>query len=434
MTSLVITLHRAHRPSGGAPLRNWQNIQALRRLGPVDVVSLGLGPSDGPEVVDGIREWIPFPVETGRWARARAAAWMLRPGVFPGADQVWSTRVASWLDQRMTAMRYDVVVVEGLSVATYAPRLKRAGCRLVFDAHNVESVLHESVMRSLHGSSPGAVRRSKNALLQSRILSVEGRAIAAADVVWTCSAEDVVHVQSVYGRTAGVAVVPNGVDVERYRSETTSRADADWSGLPVTLVYPGSFDYVPNEDAAVRLIREVLPAVRARGAAVRLVLIGRSPTAAMREAAGSDPAVEITGSVSDIVPHLRQPGIITLPIALGGGTRLKILEAAAIGRPIVSTAKGAEGIEAVDGEHLLLRETPDSIADAAVGLWHRPDLRGHLCERALALVRARYSWPAVAEAVARSLGTSLPQASVLDAASASSGSSDMHRSSQAGRR
>ena len=177
--------------------------------------------------------------------------------------------------------------------------------------------------------------------------------------------------------------MPNGVDVESYRRVDALPAGADWSRLPITLLYPGLFNYLPNEDAAIRLIKEVLPAVRARGRAARVVLVGRNPTPSLLEAARHDPGVEVTGAVESVVPYLEQPCVVTLPIAIASGTRLKILEAFAVGRPVVSSAKGAEGIDAVDGEHLLIRETPDSMAAAVIDLWNRPVLRSDsLRERA----------------------------------------------------
>jgi glycosyltransferase involved in cell wall biosynthesis len=105
-----------------------------------------------------------------------------------------------------------------------------------------------------------------------------------------------------------------------------------------------------------------------------------------------------------VLPYLEQACVVTLPIAWGSGTRLKILEAFAVGRPVVSTAKGAEGLDVVDGEHLLIRDDAAAIANAAIELWHRPDVRSRVCGNAFELVARRYSWPAAAERIAESLG------------------------------
>ena len=193
-----------------------------------------------------------------------------------------------------------------------------------------------------------------------------------------------------------------------YRRPGAPDVRGDWKALPITLVFPGSFSYYPNEEAALRIVNEVLPCVRARGHDARVLLVGRDPTPRMLASARQDDAVEITGAVDSVLPYLERPGVVTLPITLGSGTRLKILEAFAVGRPVVTTAKGAEGIEAVDGEHLLVRDTPSAIADAAIRLWHEPEGRHALCSKALDLVRRHYSWPVVAEQIAESLRATLP--------------------------
>ena len=104
----------------------------------------------------------------------------------------------------------------------------------------------------------------------------------------------------------------------------------------------------------------------------------------------------MTGAVDSIVPYLEQPCVVTLPIAIGSGTRLKIVEAFAVGRPVVSSAKGAEGIDAVDGEHLLLA-TARGDGAAVIDLWSSPAMRGTICKSALELARVRYSWSAATD-------------------------------------
>src|SRR5687767_2092879 len=211
------------------------------------------------------------------------------------------------------------------------------------------------------------------------MLTTEKQIVEAADLIWACSDFDAREIARVYGRGSGVTVVPNAVDVEAYRRPGASPPGADWSGTPLTMLYAGLFAYPPNAEAARRLVREVLPAVRARGREARVVLVGRDPAPELLEAAREIPGIELTGAVENVVPYLERPCIVTLPITVGSGTRLKILEAFAVGRPVVSTSKGAEGLDAVDGDHLLIREDIDTIADAVIDLWDRPHLRAHVC-------------------------------------------------------
>ena len=401
MTSIVLTSYRPHRPTGGAPLRNWQNIKALSSFGPVDVVSVGV--NDAGEAVEGIREWVPFSSESRtRWDRFKTACSPLRPGVHPAVDVYRSQPVTAWLRERASRVRYDFAVIETISLAAYLDDLKQVAHRVIFDAHNVEGSLYSALTAG--DARTSFAQRLKNRVLSRRMLANERRVVNGADLIWACSDIDARGIAQVYGRRSGVTVVPNAVDVDAYRGRGASLPGADWSGTPLTMVYPGLFAYQPNEDAALRLVREVLPAIRARGIAARVVLVGRDPTPALRDAAGQVGDVELTGAVESALPYLERPCIVTLPIQVGSGTRLKILEAFAVGRPVISTAKGAEGLAVIDGEHMLIRDEVETMAAAAIDLWHRPPQRLLLCERALALVRARYSWSVAFERIAQSLG------------------------------
>jgi glycosyltransferase involved in cell wall biosynthesis len=404
MNTLVLASDRPHRPAGGYALRVLQNIRALALLGPVDVMSVGV--EDPAEVVEGVRDWVPFSIRThSTWGSIKSKAWPLRPGVYPGVDLYHSTTVQRHI-QRATARRgYDVAVIEGILMSSYLDDLKRGGCRVVFDAHNIEDKLHEAVVQARSGPTPSLVQRAKDRVLRRRMTQTEKQAILAADVLWACSERDAREIERVYETSTPVMVVPNGVDVETYRRAGAPQPADDWSDVPITLLYPGLFRYSPNEDAALRLVREVLPAVRARGYRARVVLVGREPTPAMSAAAKQDPWVTVTGTVESVLPYLEQPCVVTLPLMLGSGTRLKIVEAFAVGRPVVSTAKGAEGIDAVDGEHLLIRDDVDAMAAAVIDLWNRPGLRTHLCTNAHHLVRTRYSWSVAATRIAHSLVT-----------------------------
>ena len=169
-------------------------------------------------------------------------------------------------------------MLEGIAVTSYVDVLKRAGCRLVFDAHNVESVFQSSVMSALSGRRPSIVPPGEG--LDPESAHDRGGATRrhAADVVWACSDHDARQLERIHGRRTGMTVVPNGVDVESYRRARRAPRGSGLEPLPITLLYPGLFNYLPNEDAATRLIRDVLPAVRARGGSARLVLVGRNPT------------------------------------------------------------------------------------------------------------------------------------------------------------
>jgi polysaccharide biosynthesis protein PslH len=401
VTSLVLTNYPPHRRFSGAALRNWQNIRALGSFGPVDVVTVGV--DDPPEPVAGIREWFPVSFRSrSAWDEFKTLCAPVRPYTHPGIDAYHCERAVKWLRGRGSRDGYDLAVIETVFLAAYLKDLRGCADRVVFDAHNVESMLQAEPLFDDLDETQSLLTRTKQRVLRHRMMVAEKHVITRADLVWACSEADARHIECLYGRGAGVTVVPNGVDVEAYRRSPSSPA-LDWSTGPLTMLYPGLLSYLPNEDAALRLIKHVLPAVRGRGYQARVVLVGRDPGSLLLDAAKQVPDVEVTGAVENVVPYLHQPCVVTLPIATGGGTRLKILEAFAAGAPVVSSAKGAEGIAVEDGRHLLLREEPDAVAEAVIQIWRRPDLRRHLCENALELVRRHYSWPAVTQVIGRSL-------------------------------
>ena len=272
--------------------------------------------------------------------RVKNRCWLLRPGVCPLIDRHHLKAARSWIEERLAADRYDIAVIETLSLSSYLDQFKRAGCLVIFDAHNAEAALRASIVAAHADSRGWNWVGVKDGILQHRLKSAEGRAVLGADVVWACSNHDAQQLQYAYGTPSQLTIVPNGIDVDAYRRPNVINPGADWSRVPMTLVYTGSFAYPPNAEAAMRLLDEVVPAIRKRGHRVRVVLAGRSPTPAMQSVARRDAAVVVTGMVDSVLPILEQPCIVTLPIVRGSGTRLKILEAFAVGRPVVRYSQG----------------------------------------------------------------------------------------------
>ena len=401
MTSLVLTRFKPGTGNGGSALRNWQNIQGLGCLGPVDVVSVGAGV--GSHSVAGVRFWQHFPLNEvigrrKRTERMRSRLWRLRRGAHPMVEMYRHVEVVGALRTMLARERYDVALISEVFLAGYLPEVKRAGCRIIFDCHNIESALATELDAAKVATAPMGYRLSMR-LLQRRMFATERHAAMESDVVWACSETDAHGLEQFFGLRRKVAVVPNGVNVAAYRPVVFASSNS-WDPELITLLYPGTFSFFPNEDAALRLIREVLPALRAAGRAVRVMLVGRDLTDAMRSAVAEDVDVVVTGAVESILPYFHQPCVVTLPISVGSGTRLKVLEAFAAGCPVVSTSKAVEGIDGLDGLHLLVREGPVEIATAVMQVWDDQAMRMRLCTSAFELVRDSYSWEAAADRIA----------------------------------
>jgi glycosyltransferase involved in cell wall biosynthesis len=193
-----------------------------------------------------------------------------------------------------------------------------------------------------------------------------------------------------------VSDVPTGVDTEFFQP-TGSVAPA-----PHNLVFTGSMDWLPNEDAIRWFTGEVLPRVRRTLPDVELTVVGRDPFPGLLELSARDPGVVVTGRVADVRPYMERAAAYVVPIRVGGGTRLKIYEAMAMAKPVISTTVGAEGLPVRDGQELLIGDTPDEFAAAVVRVLEDEVLARELGARAAATVRARFGWDKVAASFAES--------------------------------
>jgi glycosyltransferase involved in cell wall biosynthesis len=187
-----------------------------------------------------------------------------------------------------------------------------------------------------------------------------------------------------------VSSVPTGVDTEFFRPSGREARQ------PHEIVFTGSMDWMPNEDAIEWFVRDVLPSIRARVPDVSLTVVGRNPPAAVRALQASDTGIIVTGSVPDVRPYMERAAVFIVPIRIGGGTRLKIFEAMGMERPVVSTTIGAEGLPVRDGVDVLLADAPEAFAGAVVSLLLDPALANAIGQAAAAAVRQEYGWDLVA--------------------------------------
>jgi glycosyltransferase involved in cell wall biosynthesis len=185
-----------------------------------------------------------------------------------------------------------------------------------------------------------------------------------------------------------INVIPNGVDIQNYKPLPTEN-------LPSALLFIGNMGYPPCADAALYLCNEILPHVRRRMSGVEVWIVGRNPRAEVIELNGD--GVHVTGRVDDVVPYYQKSAICVVPLRAGGGTRLKILEAMALGRPVVSTTIGCEGLDVVDNEHLMVADTPEQFAEKIERLLTDRQLFERISANGRKLVETRYDWDRIAE-------------------------------------
>lgn len=278
---------------------------------------------------------------------------------------------------------YDAVIAITLGSAPYVAGLDVP--LKVLDQHNVEC----EVIRRQSRNEPTLLRRLRCVPTWMKAQRFERRMTSAFDAIAVVSEPERELMAAVLHRHGGkgIFVVPNGVDPALLDYEPPAKT-------PGTIIFTGALTYKPNYYAALDLCREILPTVRAELGDVRLRItgnIGNVDTAPFMA-----DGVEFTGYVPDLRPVLGAASALVVPLRFGGGTRIKILEAMAIGTPVVSTPMGAEGIDAQDGAHLLLGDSPSDVARQTCRLLSEPDLGVTLARNARNLVRERYQWTAIA--------------------------------------
>lgn len=181
-------------------------------------------------------------------------------------------------------------------------------------------------------------------------------------------------------------IIANGVDTTYFDlPEETAPSN--------TLVFTGAMNYFPNADGITYFITEILPLIRRTIPDVTLYVVGTSPPESVARLASAN--VVVTGRVEDVRPYVRKAGVYVVPLRMGGGTRLKVLEALAMRRPIVTTSLGCEGIDVADGDSVLIADEPQSFADATIRLLRDAALRRTLVRRGHDLVRSRYDWSVI---------------------------------------
>jgi len=288
--------------------------------------------------------------------------------------------------------RVDAAVMLELSALAAAPLIRRLspGTVRILDAFNVNHLLLADELRET--TDPCALRTLRRDL--RRVEWTERHLDRFVHGIWTCSEQDRGAFQQ-HNRVPAF-VVPNGVDTRRLAFIP------DLVSEPRVL-FCGSLRYPPNADGLRWFWREVWPHVVRSAAAARLTVVGSGGQPQDFPEVAADPRVDFAGEVPDVAAFYSRAAVAVCPLRFGSGTRLKILEAMSLGAPVVSTRKGAEGIECEHDRHLLLADAPDDFAAAVVRLLTDRQAAQRLRRAARMMVEQRYDWDRVADAARASL-------------------------------
>lgn len=373
--------------NSGGRLRSFHILSELSRRHRVTLLtthSPGGSPEDLRAQLPGCEQVVSFPHVVPKRDSARFAGAVLRSWVSPLPVDLWRWRVPALRQaarQLISGQAVDLCVADFLSAI---PNLPLGGSvPVILFEHNVEHI----IWRRLSRIEPRMWRRVLLELEWRKMRRFEARACARASLTLAVSDADRAALQANAPR-AVICSIPTGVD-------TSFFAPNGWQEAPAAVVFTGSMDWYPNEDAILYFIRSILPRIRREVPEVSLTVAGRSPTPHLREAAASTD-VRVTGTVDDVRPYVSEAAVFVVPLRVGGGTRLKIFEALAMGKAVVSTTVGAEGLPLVPGEHFLRADDPADFARAVVSLLRDPAGRKVLGAAGRRLVEERYGWAQVA--------------------------------------
>jgi glycosyltransferase involved in cell wall biosynthesis len=285
------------------------------------------------------------------------------------------------VERHVAARDVDVCVADFLVAIPNVPL--RSPLPLIFFEHNVEHMIWKRLSRI----ETRPWRRMLLELEWRKVRRIEAEACHRASLTLAVSEEDR-QLLLATAPGARVAAIPTGVDTS-YFAPNGSQEN------PTSLVFTGSMDWFPNEDAILHAIDNILPLIRSEVPAVSLTVAGRNPTSRLRGAAARAAGVRITGTVEDVRPYIAEAALYVVPLRVGGGTRLKILEALAMGKAVVSTTIGAEGLPLVPGAHFVRADDPRDFARAILDLLRDPGRRKMLGSAGRQLVEQRHSWPQV---------------------------------------
>ncbi len=391
MKILWLKTELLHPVDKGGKIRTYQMLKQLRHHHFITYLTLCDPAVDAPEAFEQAEEYCHRLKAIPHTARQKfSAAFYYELGLnlgspLPYAIQKYrSATMAQAIKRELHEGDYDVVVCDFLTPSINMP--ERIQVPMVLFQHNVEAV----IWARHYQTTTNKLKKAFFFNQWRKMLNYERKTCQRFDAVVAVSDVDRDLMRKDFGIDC-VYDIPTGVDTHYFAPR---RAATN----PYELVFTGSMDWLPNEDAILYFSDEVLPKIAAQIPDVRLTVVGRNPTARLAALAAANPRITITGRVDDVRPYISEAAAYVVPMRIGGGTRLKIYEAMAMAKPVISTSVGAEGLAVRSGEELLLADSPQAFAQAVVAVLQERAFAAQLGENARSVVCERFGWNRVANA------------------------------------
>ena len=303
--------------------------------------------------------------------------------------------IAKYIDKRVFDMietvfareKIQAVLVEQLHMAAYGKFIaeRYPATPVVLRQHNVES----TIMNRFYKRQTNLLVKIYGWLQYVKLFRYESEIVSAFDKCLMLTRNDFNRIRSM-NRSVRACVVNAGVDVRKYAPADSAQIDGN------TLIFVGDMKWRPNEDALIWFLNHIFKPIEREIPSVRLIVVGKDPSEKIRKFANWK-NIAVTGWVPDERPYLAKAALVIVPLRIGGGMRIKILNAMAMGKCVVSTSIGAEGIDAVNGRHIVLADRPAAFAGEVCRILKNPAAAEKIGAAARDLALQKYAWPVVLE-------------------------------------
>lgn len=396
MRLLFLTPQLPYPPEQGAALRNWGIIQELSKRHEIHLLTFADFPLPQPGLASVTT--VPFPQRSTR-QRLQSLFTSSEPDM---AGRLSSAAFAEALATLLQRHRFDVVQVEGIEMVPYAlPYLAQATRpRFVYDAHNAEADLQASAFRADIGNPRRLPALFYSAIQTLKLRRYEQKISTAFDLLCAASETDVEILRKLGGKKP--LLLPNGVDTTMITPHYAKPAPIMQERQGARLVFTGKMDFRPNVDALLWFSEKILPLVSNEHGKPTLWAVGQSPHASL-EPLQHHPQVVMTGRVPAVEPYIAGADVVVVPLRMGSGTRLKVLQALSMAKALVGTSLGCAGLNLRHNEHLLLADDPEHFAAAISRLLADPAEGIRLGENGRRHIQQNFDWKVIVPSLERAL-------------------------------
>ncbi len=296
----------------------------------------------------------------------------------------YSKNLSTAIEREFAEKSYDVVICDFVQSALMFRDIRRIPTILF--QHNVESIIAKR-----HVEQTGNILAKIFWWLQwKKMFSFEAKACRVFDTVIAVSGKDNEAFRHLYN-VDNVVTIPTGVDIDYFTPMPDTTVEEN------SLVFCGSMDWLPNEDAIVFFINAIYPGIREKIQGITLTVVGRNPSSSLQKLVRDYPEIELTGWVEDSRAYIARSALVIVPIRIGGGTRMKIYEAMVMGKTVVSTTVGAEGLPVLNNENIIIEDDPVKFAEKVVELLKNRQKNEAIGATARTFVKDKFAWKQVSK-------------------------------------